>query len=373
MKTLDQLDAKLEKRIPISSIPIDISKAGSYYLTQNLLGAPGINVTVSGVTIDLNGFSVVGLGKNASTPGSGIVGLNDTTVRNGRVSDFVGDGIHLGAAGVVENVDVANIGGICISAGEQSRVERCRVGSGQQGIVVGDSSVVESCQSIANSGSDNVATGRGGIRTGSFSTVSNCVSSYNSGLGIGTLNNCVVSHCVTSHNNTFAAISVGDSCKLLNCVASYNSTNSNTGTASGFNTGVSCLIEGSIASFNHGGAFVHSDTVVRSSTFSANYEGLTLGGDRCKVIDCAFTANVNPGGSAINSNGTGNLIDGNHIRGNAGNGITAGVNSKAVIIRNEAGGNNGSGGSYGGIGSGNNTGPVVAPENATSPFSNLLN
>src|SRR6476469_3219972 len=131
MKTLDQIDAKLEKRTPISSIPFDITKPGSYYLTQNLSGAaPGITAKVSGVTIDLNGFTITGPGKGSTGTGSGIVGLDDTVVRNGRISDFGDDGIHLGAAGVVENVDVVNIGGICISAGEQSRVERCRAGAG---------------------------------------------------------------------------------------------------------------------------------------------------------------------------------------------------------------------------------------------------
>src|SRR5205085_10588939 len=36
MKTLDEIDAKLEKRTPISSLPYTISASGSYYLTQNL-------------------------------------------------------------------------------------------------------------------------------------------------------------------------------------------------------------------------------------------------------------------------------------------------------------------------------------------------
>jgi hypothetical protein len=59
MKTLDQLDAKLEKRTPISSAPSTISASGSYYLTANLTVASGTAIAISAdnVTLDLNGFA----------------------------------------------------------------------------------------------------------------------------------------------------------------------------------------------------------------------------------------------------------------------------------------------------------------------------
>ena len=59
MKTL----AEVEPRTPISSIPITISEFGSYYLTGNLTGLPGTNgITIisDSVTIDLNGFALIG-------------------------------------------------------------------------------------------------------------------------------------------------------------------------------------------------------------------------------------------------------------------------------------------------------------------------
>src|SRR5438093_13648705 len=60
MKSLDQLDAKLEKRTPISSAPFNITNSGSYYLTTNLNVAAGdaIAISVNGVTLDLNGFTI---------------------------------------------------------------------------------------------------------------------------------------------------------------------------------------------------------------------------------------------------------------------------------------------------------------------------
>ena len=71
MKTLDQLDAKLEQRTPISSLPYTISSAGSYHLTTNLTTAlmiNGITVLASHVTIDLRGFAIIGAGQSGGGP-----------------------------------------------------------------------------------------------------------------------------------------------------------------------------------------------------------------------------------------------------------------------------------------------------------------
>lgn len=219
MKTLDQLDAHVtqagEKRIPISALPFDIAKPGSYYLTQDVSGAPGINVTVSGVTINLNGFSITGVGKNSSVAGSGIVGLNDTVVRNGRVSDFAGDGIRLGAAAVVENVDVANVSGVCITVGEQSHIARCRVGAGNQGIVVGLASIIDSCLSTGNVGTNP------GIQMGPFGTISNSLASYNAGDGINAGSSSAITNCVVA-NNTGNGIVASTGSKVNECTSRSN-------------------------------------------------------------------------------------------------------------------------------------------------------
>src|SRR5437588_4797633 len=59
MKSLDQI----EPRTPISSLPLAITSSGSYYLTTNLTGvsgSDGITVTATDVTLDLNGYSLIG-------------------------------------------------------------------------------------------------------------------------------------------------------------------------------------------------------------------------------------------------------------------------------------------------------------------------
>src|SRR5262245_34082852 len=60
MKSLDQLEA----RTPISALPYVITNGGSYYLTAMLTGISGTNgitILASHVTVDLNGFGLLGV------------------------------------------------------------------------------------------------------------------------------------------------------------------------------------------------------------------------------------------------------------------------------------------------------------------------
>jgi hypothetical protein len=84
MKSLDQIEA----RTPISSLPFPINSSGSYYLTKNLGVSSGnaITISVSGVTLDLNGFTLSST--TASAAGYGILitsGLRDITILNGHI------------------------------------------------------------------------------------------------------------------------------------------------------------------------------------------------------------------------------------------------------------------------------------------------
>jgi len=88
MRSLDQIDAKLEKRTPISSAPYPISQPGSYYLTGNVTATTGDAITVAsnGVTIDLNGFTISSTSPTAS--GTAILlgnNIHDVTIRNGHI------------------------------------------------------------------------------------------------------------------------------------------------------------------------------------------------------------------------------------------------------------------------------------------------
>ncbi len=94
-KTIDEA----EPRTPISSLPYTISQAGSYYLTTDLVQPKedgGITVSASDVTIDLQGFSLVGPGKWYWPMCNGINilrNLSNVEVCNGTVRQWPGSGI----------------------------------------------------------------------------------------------------------------------------------------------------------------------------------------------------------------------------------------------------------------------------------------
>src|SRR5207247_5018841 len=83
----------------ITSLPFTISQPGSYVLNGNLTGVSGqngINVTANNVTIDLQGFELVGVPGSfngiAHTSGS----VSGLTVRNGTIRNWGQLGISAG-------------------------------------------------------------------------------------------------------------------------------------------------------------------------------------------------------------------------------------------------------------------------------------
>lgn len=104
-------------RIPISSLPFTVEECGSYFLTGCLTGSPGahgITIDADDVTIDLNGFSLIGV------PGS----LNAIQMVNprknfelldGLISDWDGTGISIaGPNAFVGGVGIRSVDGDAI-------------------------------------------------------------------------------------------------------------------------------------------------------------------------------------------------------------------------------------------------------------------
>ena len=88
MKTLQQV----EPRVPISSAPFTITQPGSYYLTTNLTlsGGDAITIATSGVTLDLNGFTI----SSTANPASGTAillsdALKNVAILNGHIQGSV--------------------------------------------------------------------------------------------------------------------------------------------------------------------------------------------------------------------------------------------------------------------------------------------
>ena len=174
MKTLDQLEA----RTPISSVPFTINQPGSYYLTGNLsfgtAAANAITITASGVTLDLNGFTLSSTHPTGSGAGVIISGTQRRIrIRNGSITGtttysggvFTPGGFAIGVSGTgardveVSDVNVDGIAGIGISLGTtgDTVVRRCQVhATTLTGIVASN---VEYCTAI-NAGTIGISAER---------------------------------------------------------------------------------------------------------------------------------------------------------------------------------------------------------------------
>ena len=149
-KSLTEIYNRTEMRTPISSLPYTINVAGSYYLTNDLVGSGvtgGIHIDVTNVTLDLNGFTING---NATTAGSGITasGVSQVVVRNGHVSGWAGMGVDLGSANnaAIERITVRATTGVGIRSGYYSSVSDCRVDEvGDSAFQIGGNSSVRNC------------------------------------------------------------------------------------------------------------------------------------------------------------------------------------------------------------------------------------
>jgi hypothetical protein len=177
MKSLDQI----EPRTPISSAPFTISQPGSYYLTTNLVavsGDSGIFIQANNVTLDLNGFSMLG---NASAFFAIIINDDaNITVRNGTISDWsVEPGIYnIGRHVVLEHLNLSgNWQGL--NCANDTVIRDCVVSdSGVDGIVLGNNSTVTGCLVQSNAFNGISVQGNGNIISGNNFCGNNTSSSF---------------------------------------------------------------------------------------------------------------------------------------------------------------------------------------------------
>jgi hypothetical protein len=135
MVSLSQVEPRTPISQPISPamFPIGITQAGSYYLTGNITVSSGdaIVIRASGVTLDLNGFTISSTDPNNTGAGIVMVGVN-IHVLNGNVTSSVsynsGTGVYSGAgfgygvlsdfAGTTENLRVSGVSVVgCLFSG----------------------------------------------------------------------------------------------------------------------------------------------------------------------------------------------------------------------------------------------------------------
>lgn len=334
MKTLDEVEA----RIPLQSVPGGatfehvVSAPGSYYLTGDLvltLPISAVFIEADDVTIDLNGFSIVGTGVQTGVLinngrrnivirdgtirsfAAGVWGINalDVQAINLRVHSMQGQGVFLGDGGVVENCTAANCGDVGLVVGNAGRItnstSRNNAGSG---FGLGAGSVIENCTASSN-GFDGVIsngpvaatnlTARGnslvGLNLGANSTVIGCNASNNGGGGIRVTFNSLVRDCSASGNTEYGIQAVSD-CLVLNNVVSFNTG----GTGVGIDVfGTRVHVQGNTAINNPVGfraamsGNVFLGNVARSNT--NNYGAVSVGNIVGPIVNFAdLPTNCNP-------------------------------------------------------------------------------
>jgi hypothetical protein len=332
MKNLNQI----EPRTIISSLPCVITNRGSYYLTQSLtatLPTNGIIIAASDVTIDLNGFMLIGV------TNMGACGITEDwstnlyvnlTIRNGVVSGWgnagvsMMDGMNCRLAGITAYAN-GSAGGTGIIVGKDWDVDNCLVYKNYgMGMSVQDYTRVRNCKARQNLGN--------GFYTGIGSVVENCVSAGNSQCGFFGQTLSKISDCVALCN-TNDGIYVGP-----NSIATRNLSGQNGG--NGISAGGSSKLDDNLASYNGGdGINVGGDAYVTHNQSTGNRGSGIYGGYGCRVE--ANHCTYNGFGVKAMDNSTGNLFVGNTAYLNSTNFATSGsrANVGHVAGSTELGGN----------------------------------
>lgn len=188
-----------------------ITQSGSYYLSANITGASGtsaIEIATSNVTIDLNGFELIGVA--GSLDGITSSGFTDRVrIRNGVIRNW-------GGRGVFVNGGHASVEGLTLRFNGSYAIQVMAFGA-----IVKDCVVSQNGQSVA---------GTGGIDVDSDALIMNCTLNGNAGTGLQTGFGCVIA------DNVIAVHTQGVNAGAESCLTG------NAARANGANTTVNCTV-----------------------------------------------------------------------------------------------------------------------------------
>ena len=333
MKTADQIYSKLDPRTIVNAVntPGDannlfiITNSGSYYLTTNLAGVSGkngISIATNNVTLDLNGFSLLGV--------SGIhYGIDirsaqtNVTVQNGAISGWGGAGV------TSENVTSVNM-----------VFERLNVLANSYGIWMNGEGVVRdcNCQNNLNDGFSCY----GGV-------ISGCTADNNGGYGFSVFN-ATVSGCEAQNNGAdgiYAESGTVSGCNVQN--NAYDGIDLYGGAMSG------CSAKNN----TYHGIEVQPGTVSGCSVVNNGLSGILVIGPGSEAIGnyCIGNNTANNADDAgicvLDAN---NRVEDNHVSASGYAGILVQSVGNNIIIKNSVSGNGTK--NYSGI-AGNVVGPLI--------------
>lgn len=207
-----------------AGFPVTIDQPGSYRLISNLETTDEnqtiIDIQTSHVTLDLNGFTIIGPTSCSGTPtsctptgtGRGVdSSLSDVTVRGGQVTGMGSNGIDLRHGAAVEKVRAVGNGADGIDVSDDSRVADNVVRiNGQNGIDAANGSIVK--------GNVTVQNGADGMTLPDSRVIGN-TASRNAQEGINCGGDCVVRDNRALGNGNIGIRAVGGSVIIGNVVA----------------------------------------------------------------------------------------------------------------------------------------------------------
>ncbi len=268
-----------------------ITQPGSYYLTGNIagvVGKHGIEIASNGVTLDLNGFDLMGIVSSLDGVSATLANLTNIAVVNGSVRNWGDKGVDLVSPNVtncrIEGLLVSGNASTGIAAGTGSTVSNCAVRFSGSGISVSEGSSVMGCSVRSSNGI--------GIFASSNCTVSSCVVNDSSSNGILTSFGCTVSDC-SVRSNTGNGISVGDGCFIRCCT---------------------------VVSSTLAGIFTTANCSITGCNVTGSQSSGILAGPRCVILQSAVSGTS--AGPGILATSEGLRIEGCSINNNSTFGVT---------------------------------------------------
>ena len=266
-------------RLILTEIPQTISWPAHVTLGKDLTGTAGqhgVIIDADDVTLDLNGFSLIGV------PGSlhGVTETtdpNNVTITNGAVRNWGDRGIDfIGTSGLT-------LTGLTLAE------------NAGYGCFTSSSATIIGCEARDN--------GVFGINTGSFCVVRDCVASGNGANGIATGLSCTVDRC-TSVSNGQQGIQVSVNSTITNCNTSYNDLN-------GLVTSVGCVVTNHTAQENIiYGISAGAGTIVENCTVIRNDSGGIRTSDGCVIRNNSCYDHAGPGIDMLFGDSV--RVEGNH-------------------------------------------------------------
>lgn len=300
-----------------ANFQFDITQPGSYYLTGNITGVSGKGCIElhTGVTLDLNGFSLIGV------PGSlsGVyINASRVVVRNGTIIGFnIGVDAYEADGARFQNLNVHNPTAQCFKASVSAVLENCMAQYGTIGFDVFESAVLTNCTSRYAS--------QYGFEVEDGCTLTNCTTTR-AEIGFFVHGPCVLKGC-TSEQNTLDGYRVEESTVLTDCIALDN-------TVVGFYTIARCRVTRCTARDNQYGFFAtEANAIVECTSSSNSAYGIYIDGNANTVERSTFHENTASG--LYLPTGQGNSIDSNLFTYNGSYGVNV-TSTDNLFVRNRA-------------------------------------